>query len=138
VLDGFVDILCEHASHFCAFSYTATVKDRAFKDTYETALSRVMLNAGKVVDQEGDRIRLVFAKTHEISGEMIGRYFDLINWQETFVESYEIARSSGSPPLQAAEIVARGLKRQVQDGLITHSFARVLGSAKMLDWWVHR
>jgi hypothetical protein len=137
-LTRFVDILCRHVEHFCAFSYAVTAKSDVFKDTYETALSRVMLNAEEAVKQQSDRIRLTFAKTHEISGQMIGRYFDQSNWDETLLESYEIARSSGSPPLQAAELVVKGFAREVRDGVTTHSLGRVRAKAKLFNSWVHR
>jgi hypothetical protein len=111
-LDRFVDILCRNVSHFCAFSFPVTKEDKAFADTYETALSRVMLNAEEATRRHGDCIRLVFAQSQEISGKLIGGYFDQSNWDERRLESWSMDRSRGSPPLQAAEIVARGFARE--------------------------
>jgi hypothetical protein len=137
-LDGFVDILCSHVSHFCAFSYPVTAATDVFKDTYETALSRVMLNAEWAVKRHGDRIRLTFAQSQEIRGDLIGGYFRQSNWDEARLEEYSIARSSGSPPLQAAEIVVRGFAREVRDGIVSYSLGRIRAKAKMFDSRVHR
>jgi hypothetical protein len=99
-LDRFVEVLCRNVSHFCAFSFCVTNEDKAFADTYETALSRVMLDAEKVARRHDDRIRLIFAQSQEISGKLIGGYFDQSsNWTDR-LEGWSVDRSRGSPPLQ--------------------------------------
>jgi hypothetical protein len=137
-LDRFVDILCQHVSHFSAFSYKVTKPDDAFRDTYETALSHIMNKAASIATHESDRIRLVFAKAGGISMGRIGEYFDTLDWDRNHVHSVATELARDNPPLQAAEIVARGLKSYVEGNGITHSFAKVLAVAKDFDFWVHR
>lgn len=129
-LDSFINALCRNITHYCAFSYTVTTQGTAFKDAYETALARVMINAAGVARRSDDRIKLVFAHTQEIKGELIQRYFDRLNWREDGIQGVSHEMSDGCPPLQAAEIVARGMRRKVQDGLVTHSFAKMKAAAK--------
>jgi hypothetical protein len=137
-LDRFVDILCAHAQVFGAFSYVpACGTKRAFKDTYETALNRVFGVAAELCVDRG-KGQVVFAQTGEISTEMVGGYFDCMGFGE-YLDRWVVARSSGEPALQAAEIVARGMKRLMQDGLITHSFNRILAASgapgKSIRYW---
>jgi hypothetical protein len=137
-LDRFVDILCRHVTHFSAFSYKVTKPDDAFKDTYETALSHIMNKAASIATHENDRLRLVFAKAGGISSGRIGEYFDTLDWNRNHVHSIATELSRDNPPLQAAEIVARGLKNFVESGEISHSFQKVMSHAKDFDCWVHR
>lgn len=133
-LNRFVDILCEHAQIFCAYSYAVINPDRAFEDAYETALNRVLIRAATISDERNVRANVVFAHTEEISGELIGRYFDRLKWGE-YLRGYSVLRSRDNPTLQAAEIVARGMKRFMQDGGITHSFARLVATKKPIEVW---
>jgi len=77
---------------------------------------------------------VVFAHTDEIKKEMIGRYFDGLKWGE-YLDGYSVLSSRCTPALQAAEIVARGLKRVMQDGGVTQSFARILSAGKPYRFW---
>jgi hypothetical protein len=129
-LDRFVDILCDHAQVFAAFSYVPTSKSDAFKDTYETALNRVFNIATALCNEAGEKGQLIFAQTQEISTHMVGRYFEETGWAE-YLDRWVVARSAGEPALQAAEIVARGMKRLMQDGLMTHSFGRVVAASRL-------
>jgi hypothetical protein len=133
-LDRFIDILCKYAVRFFAFNYAVTMPDAAFYDTYETALSRVMLNTGKVAVAYGQPVRLVFAKTNEISLEMIGKYFDHINWYEDHVSAVSQESSAKCPPLQAAEIVARGLRATNKIEWPVHSLEKILQTRKDFDY----
>jgi len=74
-----------------------------------------MIRAATISDEAGVKAHIVFAKTQEISAELIGRYFDKLQWGE-YLRGYSVLRSRDEPPLQAAEIVARGMKRKMQDG----------------------
>ncbi len=66
-LNRFVDILCRNVSHFCAYTYPVTFQaaqsNRHFKDTYETALASVTMDAARVAREFGEQLSLVFAKT---------------------------------------------------------------------------
>jgi hypothetical protein len=137
-LDRFVDILCKHVKHFSAFSYKVTKPDDAFRDTYETALAHIMNKAASIAVHENEKLRLVFAKAGGISMGRIGEYFDALDWDRHHVHSVVTELSRDNPPLQAAEIVARGMKAYVEGKGIVHSFAKVMGSAKDFDCWVHR
>jgi hypothetical protein len=108
--------------------------DGAFEEAYETALNRAMIRAATISEETGSRVHIVFAKTQEISGEMIGRYFDRLHWGDE-LDGHSTMASRRSPPLQAAEIVARGMKRFMQDGLVTHSFLRIVKSGIPLECW---
>ena len=133
-LDRFVDILCECAAEFGAFSYVPRNPARAFADAYEPAISRVMIVAASLSERTGERGNVVFAQTDEIKQEMIGRYFDRLRWAE-WLDGYSVLSSRHSPALQAAEIVARGLKRVMQDGGVTQSFAKILTAGKPCRFW---
>jgi hypothetical protein len=135
-LDRFVDILCGRGAYFCAFSYsTETIdEDKLFRDTYEAGLARVLITASSLCDKTSERGRLVFAQTHEIRGELIRRYVDRLGWDE-YLDSWEIQRSRDNPALQAAEVMVRGMKRLMQDGIVTHSFARVCATGKPIRFW---
>jgi hypothetical protein len=133
-LNRFVGILCDHAHTFCAYTYNVITPGKAFEEAYEIALNRAMIRAATISDESRSRAHIVFAKTQEVSGELIGRYFDRLNWGE-YHEGYHVLRSRDEPALQAAEIVARGMKRLMQDGLITHSFRRVLTAGKPFECW---
>lgn len=133
-LDRFVDILCEHASQFGAFSYAVTRAKNAFRDAYEPGLARVLIVASSLCDAAGERGHVVFAQTDEIKQELIGRYFDRLGWAE-YLDGYAVLASRNNPALQAAEIVARGMKRLMQDGEIVHSFSRVLAAGKPVRLW---
>jgi hypothetical protein len=133
-LDRFVDILCEHAQIFCAYSYPIITPAKAFEEAYETALNRALIRAATISDETGSRAHIVFAKTEEVSGELIGRYFDRLNWGE-YLDGYSTLRSRDNPPLQAAEIMARGIKRFMQDGGVTQSFSKILLAGKSMEIW---
>jgi hypothetical protein len=94
-----------------------------FQETYEMALARVMINAASAADRENDRIELIFAHTQEIKGELIQRYFDRLDWRRDGINAVGHRLSLDAPPLQAAEIVARGMKRWMQDRFFTRSWA---------------
>ena len=136
-LDLFVDVLCKHVSHFSAFSYKVTNPNDALQDTYGNALSHIMNQAASIAVHENERLRLVFAKTGGISMGHIGEYFDALNWERNHVHSVITELSQYNPPLQAAEIVVRGMKNYVESGIMTHSFAKVWNCAKVFDCWVH-
>jgi hypothetical protein len=133
-LDRFVDILCEHAGEFGAFSYVPANPARPFPDAYEPALARVLIIAASLSERTKERGNVVFAQTDEIKSELIGRYFDSLHWYDE-LDGYSVLRSRDCPALQAAEIVARGLKRVMQDGGITQSFSRVLTAGKPISLW---
>jgi hypothetical protein len=128
----FVDILCDHATECGAFTYEGRPK-HIFTDAYQTALNRVLINAATLCDRAGERGHVVFAQTDEIKKQMIGRYFDRLRWEEC-LDGYSVLRSRCNPALQAAEIVARGMKRLMQDGFVTYSFGRIQGSGKLRTW----
>jgi hypothetical protein len=127
-----VDILCQHASVFCGYSYRVTTPERLFEDTYQKALARAFMRAATLSNESGSKAHIVFAKTEEISIELVGRFFDRLHWDE-FLRGYSVLRSRDEPALQAAEIVARGFKRKMQDGLITHSMARLIATGKQFE-----
>jgi hypothetical protein len=133
-LDRFVDVLCNCAAEYGAFSYPVGAAARAFRDTYETALARMLIVAASLAERTGDEVRLVFAHTDEIRAARIGEYFDGLRWGE-YLAGYTIARSRKEPALQAAEIVSRGLKRLMEDGGITHSFGRIIDCGKPIRFW---
>jgi hypothetical protein len=128
-LTRFVDILCDHALEFGAFSYTGDTRLNLFRGAYTTGFNRAYMDFASLCERSGERGRIVFAKTEEISERLIGGYFERLNWGE-YLDGYMIARSRSELALQAAEIVARGMKRLMQDGGITYSFARVLMAAR--------
>jgi hypothetical protein len=133
-LDGFVDILCEHAAEFGAFSYKVLDTSRAFVDAYEPALARILIVSSSLAERVSERGNVVFAKTEEIKLELIGRYFDQLHWGE-YLDGFSVLRSRDCPALQAAEIVARGMKRFMQDGTATHSFRRIRETFKPFRTW---
>jgi hypothetical protein len=137
-LNRFVDILCEHVLEFGAFSYTREKQPGMFRGIYETALNRVFINAASLCERLGERGRVVFAQTHEISEKLIGRYFERLGWSQ-YLDGYAVEHARCNPALQAAEIVARGMKRLMQDGGITYSLARILLAAnapeKEIRYW---
>jgi hypothetical protein len=134
----FVDILCDHALEFGAFSYTDNRLTGLFRKVYPTALNRVFIDFASLCERTGERGHIVFAQTDEISDKLIGRYFERLGWHE-YLDGYTVQRARCNPALQAAEIVARGMKRLMEDGGITYSFARTLiaGAApgKSLRFW---
>jgi hypothetical protein len=133
-LRRFVDILCDHAMYFGAYSYKVTSKSNAFVQAYKPALNRVLIELENLCIQDGVRGNIVFVHTTEISNELIGCFFDGANWSGWF-NSYGVQRSSNEPALQAAEIVARGMKQLMQDGTITNSFARIVTTGKLVRFW---
>jgi hypothetical protein len=136
-LRRFVEILCDHATEFGAFAYQGRAA-HLFKDAYQPALNRILLNASTLCAGAGERGHVVFAQTDEIKTQMIGEYFDRGRWGE-YLNGYSVSRSRGNPALQAAEIVARGMKRLMQDGGITYSFGCVRSAAarpgKSIRFW---
>jgi hypothetical protein len=133
-LNRFVDILCDCAHTFCAYTYNIVTPGKAFEEAYETALNRALIRAATISDETGSRAHIVFAKTQQVSGELIGRYFDRLDWGQ-YLDGYHVLRSRDEPALQAAEIVARGMKRLMQDGLVTRSFRRILTAGKPFECW---
>jgi hypothetical protein len=126
-LNRFVDIACDCGIQFGAYSYTGT-----FRAAYTAALARVLLDFTSLCERTGERGTIVFAKTEEIKESLIGEYFELVDWHRS-LDRYMVARSAQEPALQAAEIAARGMKRLMQDGGLTWSFARVLIEAAKPD-----
>lgn len=90
--------------------------------------------AASFSERTKERGNVVFAQTDEIKSELIGRYFDRLHWYDE-LDGFSILRSRDCPSLQAAEIVARGLKRVMQDGGITQSFSRVILAGKPISLW---
>jgi hypothetical protein len=135
-LDRFVDILCEHATHFGAFSYPALNPRRAFVQAYKPGLARALIKLDELCAEHGETGRIVFARTHEIKASLIGRYFDQANWSKRF-SGYAVLKAADEPALQAAEIVARGMKRFMQDGGITYSFAKIQLTHRPIMFWPH-
>ncbi|MGA2794890.1 MAG: hypothetical protein ABSE69_15440 [Roseiarcus sp.] len=133
-LKRFVDILCDHASHFGAYSKEAVGAKNLFVRAYQPCLNRAFIELENICIDGGARGNIVFAQSAEISNAMIGRYFDLANWSGWF-DGYGVRKSSNEPALQAAEIVARGMKQLMQDGTITYSFARILATGKPIRFW---
>lgn len=133
-LDRFTEILADCANEFASFSYAVDPYRSAFKDTYEAGLDKVLTAAASLADRTGDHVHLVFAKTHEISHARIGEYFDQANWGG-WLSSYKVARSRDEPALQAAEIVARGLKRLMEDGKVMPSFFALAMTGKPSRFW---
>lgn len=133
-LNQFVEILASAASEFGAFSYPVSPSRRAFKDAYETALARVLITASSLADRTGEHVQLVFAYTDEIRQGRIGEYFDQLHWGE-YLDGFRVARSRNEPALQAAEIVARGLKRLMEDGSVMPSFLRLAQTGKPFRFW---
>jgi hypothetical protein len=84
-----------------------------------------MMIGNNLCRDSGERGQVVFAQTDEIKQELIGRYFDRLGYGD-YMDGYAVQKSAKNPALQAAEIVARGMKRLMQDGGITWSFWRVL------------
>lgn len=133
-LDRFVDILCDHAKLFGAYIYVPTRKNGAFVQAYRTGLARVLIELENHCIDSSARGNIVFARTPEISKALIGRFFDQANWSDKF-DGYAVRKSANKPALQAAEIVARGMKQLMQDGLITHSFQRILMTGKPIRFY---
>jgi hypothetical protein len=133
--DRFVDLLGSCALQFGAFSYAVVPnRKKAFKDTYESALSKVLIVASTLAEATGEKVRLVFARTDEIRYGRIGEYFDGLSWGD-YLEDYRVARARSEPALQAAEIVARGLKRIMEDGTVPVSFVKLLATGKPVRFW---
>ncbi len=136
-LDRFVSIVCRHAVSFAGFTY-APARPRRFYDAYEKGLARVLIEASSLSDRLSrtphGRGSVIFAKTEEISIELIGRYFDRLKWGE-FLDGFAVYRSRDNPSLQAAEVMARGMRRLMQDGTVTHSFRRILLSGRNVSIW---
>jgi hypothetical protein len=130
----FVEITGDCARDFRAFSYPIDESNRAFREAYETAVSRIMMDACTLAHESGQRVNLVFAYTKEVSAGRIGEYFDHANWGDE-LSSYKVARSRDEPALQAAEIVARGLKRLFEKNEITPSFAGLIATGKDFRFW---
>jgi len=133
-LDRFIDILCEHAGEFGAFSYAPRNPARPFYDAYQQPLNRVLIIAASLSERIKERGIVTFAQTQEIKSELIGRYFDRLHWHDE-LDGYSVLRSRDCPALQSAEIVARGLKRVMQDGGITQSFYRIITARKPISLW---
>ncbi|MFZ1963798.1 MAG: hypothetical protein WAU78_10115 [Roseiarcus sp.] len=123
-LDRFVDILLKYPIELGAFSYEADQRTRLFGWVYRVAVHRVFINAETLCEANGAMAHVYFAQTQEISDLGIGRYFRKVRWPET-LGGYSVERARLNPALQAAEIVARGMRRLMQDGGITHSFGRL-------------
>ena len=120
----FTDILCEEGVEFGAFSYTGNRPAGLFRELYQTGFNRALIAFDSFCQRHNERGHIVFAKTTEVSGKLIGAYFDGLRWDH--LAGYSVVKSSDCPALQAAEIPARGMKRLMQDGGITYSFARLL------------
>jgi hypothetical protein len=127
-LRRFTDILCEEGTEFGGFSYTGQGRFGLFRELYQTGFNRALINFDSFCERHGERGHIVFAKTTEISGKLIGGYFDRLHWEH--LAGYSVVKSSDCRALQAAEIPARGMKRLMQDGGITYSFARILLEAQ--------
>ncbi len=141
MLNRYVDILCEHATCFAAYSYPVPDHKSSFRVAYEPALAHAMMIGNTLCRDRGQRGRIVFAHTDEIKMELIGRYFDRLGYGD-YMDGYAVEKSSCNPALQAAEIVARGMRRLMQDGGITWSFWRVLmvggeASGPNAAYWPH-
>jgi hypothetical protein len=134
----FVEILCDHALEFGAFSYTGNRRTGLFREVYQTALNRVFIDFASLCERTGERGNVVFAQTDEIKDKLIERYFETLGWRE-FLDGYSVELARCNPGLQAAELVARGMKRLMQDGGITYSFARIMIAAaapgKRIRFW---
>ena len=137
-LKRFVDILCDCAVEFGAFSYVGDSRFGLFRDAYTSGFNRAYINFASFCERTGERGNIVFAKTEEISERLIGGYFARLGWGQ-YLDGYAVRLARNEPALQAAEIVARGMKRLMQDGGITYSFARVLIEAakpgKAIRFW---
>ena len=125
MLNRYVDILCKHATCFGAYSYLVPNGRGAFQAGYEPALHHAMMIGNTLCRDSGQRGQVVFAQTDEVKSELIGRYFDRLGYGD-YMDGWAVQKSAANPALQAAEIVARGMKRLMQDGGITWSFWRVL------------
>jgi hypothetical protein len=134
LLNRYVDILCEHAACFGAFCYDTKNANRAFRDTYRPALIRAMMIGNSLCRDTGERGRVVFAQTNEIKQELIGRFFDRLGFGD-YLDGWSVERAACSPALQAAEIVARGMRRLMQDGGVTWSFWRLLTVGAEESFW---
>lgn len=133
-LDRFVDILCDTAVSFGAFSYSAKSKKNLFSDAYQLGLGRVLIELENISIDNVTKGHVVFARSTQISQELIGRYFDQANWDNR-LGGYSVMIAKDEPALQAAEIVARGMKQLMQDGLCTHSFQRLIATGKPFRFW---
>lgn len=135
-LTRFADILCDSAAEFGAFSYGVppSLQYRAFRESYESALGRILIVAASLAEKTKEEVHLVFAHTNEIGQGRVGEYFDGLGWSE-YLAGYTVARSRKEPALQAAEIVARGLNRYMEDGTTTETFRRVIASNKPFRTW---
>ncbi len=130
----FLAVLCAHVTHFAAFSYPVLNPRRAFVQAYKPALARSLIELEQLCIAENERGHIVFAQTDEISNAMIGRYFDGANWNNHF-DGYAVHRAANEPALQAAEIVARAMKRFMQDGGITYSHTKIKLTGKPIIVW---
>jgi hypothetical protein len=137
-LTRFVDILCDHALEFGAFSYTSNRQIGIFRELYSSGLHRAYIDVASLCERTNERGQIVFAKTHEIKERLVGKAFDRLGWAE-WLDGYAVQLSRCNPALQAAEIVARGMRRLMQDGGVTYSFSRVLMAAsqpgKNIRFW---
>jgi hypothetical protein len=79
-----MDILCDHASEFGAFSYAPRNPARPFFDAYQQPLNRLLMIAASLSERTKKRGRVIFAQTHEIKSELIGRYFDRLHWHTSW------------------------------------------------------
>lgn len=134
-LDKFVDILCEHAQIFCGYSYKVINHAKAFKDTYEMAMIGTMIRASTIHTETKEPIHIMFAHTTEIKLSLMMQYFDR-QWGE-YLAGVSIEKSSFNPALQAAEIVARGIRREKKDGIVTHSLAKIRATKKPFEMREH-
>lgn len=140
-LDRFIDIVCAQAHSFFMYNFPTVKASAPFVDVYETALSRLTNMARSAAAREGERYRFVFAQAQGIKGELIGKYFDNEGWEnasswgDAILDSYQIARADREPPLQAAEIPTRALRRFKHDGVVTRSFAKIMMTGKPIDYW---
>jgi len=124
-LDRFVRILCDCMTDIGAFSYAVQPRKPSFKKAYKLALNRAMMVFSSHCDKADKPESIMFAQTQEVKKGLIGDYFDKLGWEE-YLDQYIVASSSEEPALQAAEIVARGMKRLMQDGGVTRSFGMLM------------
>jgi hypothetical protein len=139
MLNRYVDILCNHATFFGAYSYLVPEGSDSFEAAYRPALGRAMMIGNTLCRDSGERGRVVFAHTSEIKQALIGKFFDRLGFGD-YMDGWSVERSAANPALQAAEIVARGMKRLMEDGGITWSFWRVLtvgASGVNKSFWPH-
>lgn len=133
-LSRFVDVLCDEAVVFNAYSYGGDRPKGLFREAYNHGIARALIDLENFCVEIGERGHVVFAKTDEIRHGHVGSYFDRIDWDEC-LDGFTIQKSRENPALQAAEIVARGMKRVMQDGFVTYSFRRILDAGKPTMFW---